>query len=142
MNSLWTGFIALKFLVKRSLSIKVIPNNNFRNYKTEIIKLFSWNQKRILTLFFYILLIQQNGIWTSFSAVPPNLINHVSNRIRDLDIITELLESFATGAFIVKDRPKLKEKKVRVKSKKKTPDRRKSCYPRMEPSKTMTSIKV
>ena len=77
---------------------------------------------------FHILLVQKDGVWDAFSSVPLNLINHVSNRIRDLEIITEILESFATGAFVVKERPKLKEKRVRlVKSKKKTPDRRKSC---------------
>ena len=76
---------------------------------------------------FHILLIQKDGVWNAFSTVPIELINHVSNRIRDLEIINEILESFATGAFAVKERPKLKEKRVRLKSKKKTVDRRKSC---------------
>ena len=67
--------------------------------------------------------------------MPNELRNHVSNRIRDLEIITEILESFVTGSFMVKERPKLKEKKVKVKSKKnKQTDRRHSFMPKLKSS--------
>lgn len=59
---------------------------------------------------FHILVVQRQNEWSVFSATPPHLAAKVANRIRDLEIISELLISFQLGEFVIKDRPKLPER--------------------------------
>ena len=65
---------------------------------------------------FHILVVQRQNEWSVFSATPPHLAAKVANRIRDLEIISELLISFQLGEFVIKDRPKLPERPPSAKS--------------------------